>query len=68
MNRPSPLDNGLFTKKQVLHSTHYGNFGDFKNSIDTWINELGTRFKCQMEMLMTMMFQLFSCKTEKLAA
>lgn len=57
-----------FIKKQVLYSTHYDNFEAFKNSIDTCISELGTRFKCKMESLMTMKFQLFPLKAEKVAA
>ncbi len=48
-----------FIKKQVLYSKHYDNFNAFRNSIDTCISELGTRFKNEMESLMTMKFQLF---------
>ena len=55
-----------FVKKQVLYSTHYDKFNVFKNSIDTCIAELGTRFKDKMQTLMTMNFQLFSGKTENL--
>ena len=48
-----------FIKKQVLYSKHYDNFNAFRGSIDTCISELGTRFKNEMESLMTMKFQLF---------
>jgi hypothetical protein len=55
-----------FVKKQVLYSTHYDNFNAFKNSINSCIADLGTRFKANMQTLMTMNFQLFSKKTENL--
>jgi len=48
-----------FIKKQVLYSKHYDNFNAFRNSIDTCINDLVTRFKSEMESLMSMKFQLF---------
>lgn len=48
-----------FVKKQVLYSKHYDCFNTFRNSIDTCISELGTRFKNEMQSLMTMNFQLF---------
>ena len=48
-----------FVKKQVLYSKHYDRFDTFRNSIDTCISELGTRFKNEMQSLMTMKFQLF---------
>lgn len=56
-----------FVKKQVLYSRHYDNFAAFKESIDNCLRDLGTRFKSQMQTLMTLKFQLFS-KTENLAA
>jgi len=56
-----------FVKKQVLYSIHYDTFAHFKASIDTCLRDLGTRFKSQMQTLMTLKFQLFS-KTENLAA
>lgn len=56
-----------FVKKAVLYSTHYDKFDAFRNSIDTCIAELGTRFKANMQTLMTMKFQLFSAKTENLS-
>lgn len=56
-----------FTKKQVLYSTYYDNFSTFKESIDSCLRDLGTRFKSKMQTLMTMKFQLFS-KTENCAA
>ena len=55
-----------FVKKQVLYSTHYDNFNAFRNSINACIADLDTRFKANMQTLMTMSFQLFSKKTEKL--
>ena len=56
-----------FVKKQALYSTHYDTFAQFKGSIDACLRDLGTRFKSQMQTLMTLKFQLFS-KTENLAA
>lgn len=53
-----------FVKKEVLYSTHYEKFEIFKNSIDTCIAELSSRFKDKMQTLMTMEFQLFSEKTK----
>jgi len=46
--------------------THYDNFNAFENSINSCIADLGTRFKANMQTLMTMHFQLFSKKTENL--
>jgi transposase len=48
-----------FVKKQVLYSKYYDCFSTFRNSIDTCISDLGTRFKNEMQSLMTMNFQLF---------
>jgi hypothetical protein len=48
-----------FIKKQVLYSTHYENFKQFKDGIDTCIAGLGTCYKANMQTLMTMKFQLF---------
>jgi transposase len=48
-----------FVKKQVLYSKHYDRFDTFRSSIDNCINDLGTRFKSEMQSLMTMNFQLF---------
>lgn len=56
-----------FVKKQVLYSRHYDKFADFKESIDNCLRDLGTRFKSNMQTLMTLKFQLFS-KTENCAA
>jgi len=56
-----------FVKKQALYSTHYDTFAHFKESIDACLRDLGTRFKSQMQSLMTLKFQLFS-KAENLAA
>jgi hypothetical protein len=60
--KPSNLIERLwrFVKKQVLYSTHYGNFDAFRTSIDSCIADLGTRFKANRQTLMTMNFQLFS--------
>jgi transposase len=55
-----------FIKKQVLYSTHYEKFKQFKESIDTCIADLGTCYKADMQTLMTMKFQLFGEKTENL--
>ena len=48
-----------FVKKQVLYSKHYDRFDAFRNSINTCITELGTRYKNEMRSLMTLNFQLF---------
>ena len=48
-----------FVKKQVLYSKHYDRFDTFRNSINNCISDLGTRFKNEMQSLMTMNFQLF---------
>ena len=48
-----------FVKKQVLYSKHYDRFDAFRNSINTCITELGTRYKNEMRSLMTLKFQLF---------
>ena len=48
-----------FVKKQVLYSKHYIRFDTFSNSINTCISDLGTRFKNEMQSLMTLKFQLF---------
>ena len=56
-----------FVKKQVLYSRHYDQFAAFKESIDTCLRDLGTRFKSNMQTLMTLKFQLFS-KTENCTA
>jgi len=53
-----------FVKKEVLYSTHYDKFDAFRNSINACIADLGTRYKDNMQSLMTMNFQLFSKKTE----
>ncbi len=49
-----------FVKKEVLYSRYYETFADFKESIDTCLSELTTRFKDDMVSLMTLKFQLFS--------
>ena len=56
-----------FVKKQVLYSTHYDKFASFKESIDSCLSDIGTRFKSKMQTLMTLNFQLFS-KTENCTA
>jgi transposase len=56
-----------FVKKQVLYSRHYDKFDAFKESIDNCLRDLGTRFKSNMQTLMTLKFQLFS-KTENCTA
>jgi len=48
-----------FVKKQVLYSKHYDRFDTFRNSINDCISDLGTRFKSEIQSLMTMNFQLF---------
>ena len=56
-----------FVKKQVLYSRHYDTFATFKGSIDACLRDIGTRFKGNMQTLMTLKFQLFS-KTENCTA
>jgi hypothetical protein len=53
-------------KRRILYSTHYDNFDAYRTSIDSCIADLGTRFKANMQTLMTMKFQLFSKKPENL--
>jgi transposase len=48
-----------FVKKQVLYSKHYDRFDTFRNSINNCISDLGTRFKNEIQSLMTLKFQLF---------
>ena len=49
-----------FVKKQVLYSIHDDTFAHFKKSIDACLRDLGTRFKSQMETVMTVLdFGLF---------
>ena len=48
-----------FVKKLVLYSKHYQRLDTFRNSINTCISDLDTRFKNEMQSLMTMNFQLF---------
>jgi hypothetical protein len=55
-----------FIKKQVLYSTHYEKFKQFKGSIDACIACLGTCHKANMQTLMTMKCQLFGEKVENL--
>ena len=55
-----------FVKKQVLYSKHYNKFNEFKNSIDSCLDNLSTKYKSKMQSLMSMRFQLFSNKTENL--
>ena len=45
-----------FVKKQVLYSRHYDKFAAFKDSIDNCLRDLGTRFKSNMQTLMTLEF------------
>lgn len=55
-----------FIKKQVLYSTHYENFEQFKKNMDTCIADIGPSFKSNMQNIMIMKFQLFFEKTENL--
>lgn len=55
-----------FVKKEVLYSTYYDKFEVFRNSVDTCISELGSRFNANMQTLIIMKFHLFSEKTEHL--
>jgi transposase len=48
-----------FVKKQVLYSKHYDRFDAFRSGINTCITDLGTRYKNEMQSLMTLNFQLF---------
>lgn len=57
-----------FVKKQVLYSQYYDKFAAFKESIDTCLAKLGSKFKSNMKTLMSLRFQLFSEKTENLTA
>jgi hypothetical protein len=48
-----------FVKKEVLYRTYYDNFKKFKANINTCLAEISTRFRTNMESLMTMNFHLF---------
>ncbi|MDD1641702.1 MAG: transposase [Methylococcaceae bacterium] len=50
-----------FVKKQVLYKhTLYDSFDAFRTSIDPCFTNLGTRFKANLQTLLTMNFQLLS--------
>ena len=48
-----------FTKKAVLNSRHQQCFGVFRGEIDKCLDELGTRYRADIDSLMTLNFQSF---------
>jgi len=47
-----------FVKKNALNSRYYGSFELFKIGIDDCLNNLGTKFKNEVESLMTLKFHI----------
>jgi transposase len=52
-----------FVKKECLSSHYYDNFEEFKTSIVTCLDELGTKHRAAMTTLITRNFQLFDDQT-----
>lgn len=48
-----------FIKKQVLYSIYYENFSDFTQAIDQCIEDTKTKYKKEMNTLLTLNFQSF---------
>ena len=48
-----------FVKKEVLNSRHQGSFADFKQAINTCLDELPTTHRMAVNTLMTLKFQTF---------
>ena len=48
-----------FVKKTALYSKYYNKFVEFKTAIDDCLEQLNSKYKEDMETLMTMKFQLF---------
>jgi transposase len=47
-----------FVKKNALNNNYYGNFKLFKKSIENCLENLGTKFKKEVESLMSLKFQI----------
>ena len=56
-----------FVKKQVLNSKYYENFGEFKAAIGGCIADAPTKYKEELDSLLTLRFQTFE-KAQLLAA
>ena len=52
-----------FVKKNALNSIYYENFDLFKEGIDDCLKNLGTKFKTQVQSLMSLKFQIFHNET-----
>lgn len=48
-----------FVKKEALGSKHFASYEAFGAAIEDCLNQLGTRYKGQMDTLLTLNFQLF---------
>jgi transposase len=48
-----------FTKKAVLNSRHQQSFGVFRGEIDKCLDELGTKYRPEIDSLMSLNFQSF---------
>ena len=48
-----------FVRNQCLYSRYYANFDDFKNAIETCIEQANTTHKASLETLLTLNFQSF---------
>lgn len=48
-----------FVRNQCLYSKYYANFDDFKDAIDTCIDQANTTHKSSLESLLTLNFQSF---------
>lgn len=48
-----------FVRNQCLYSKYYANFDDFKDAIETCIEQANTTHKSSLETLMTLNFQSF---------
>jgi len=47
-----------FVKKNALNNNYYENFKLFKESIENCLENLGTKFKTEVESLMSLKFQI----------
>jgi transposase len=56
-----------FVKKQVLNSKYYENFGEFKAAIGGCIADAPTKYKAELDSLLTLRFQTFT-KAQLMAA